>query len=48
MVQGLRELKSAMFTKNQMQQIENASAALTSSGDAAMTRAEMQQFYDEV
>jgi hypothetical protein len=46
--QGLLELKSAMFTSNQMQQIEKASAALTSSGDSVMTRVELQQLYDEV
>jgi Ca2+-binding EF-hand superfamily protein len=37
-----------MFTSNQMQQIEKASAALTSSGDSVMTRVELQQLYDEV
>jgi hypothetical protein len=46
--QGLQELKNAMFTSSQMTKIENAAAALSSSGGGAMTRAELQQLYDQV
>ena len=46
--QGLRELKNAMFTSTQMQQIESVSAALSGSGDAVMSRLELQQLYDQV
>jgi hypothetical protein len=46
--QGLREMKNAMFTSNQMQQIEQASAALASSGDAIMSRQDFLQLYDQV
>jgi hypothetical protein len=42
------ELKSAMFTNTQMQQIEQASAALSGGGDGMMSRLELQQLYDEV
>jgi hypothetical protein len=42
------ELKGAMFTSNQMLQIEKASAALVSSGDGAMSQLELQQLYDQV
>jgi hypothetical protein len=41
-------MKNAMFTSNQMQQIEQASAALASSGDAIMSRQDFQQLYDQV
>ncbi len=46
--QGLRELKNAMFTRTQMQQIESVSAAISGSGDAVMSRLELQQLYDQV
>lgn len=42
------ELKGAMFTNTQMQQIEKASAALSGGGDGMMSRLELQQLYDEV
>ena len=46
-VQGLKELKNAMFTPSQMQQIDKAAAAI-SSGDSVMGQQELQELYNQV
>ena len=47
MVQGLKQLKGAMFTPFQMQQIDKAAAAI-SCGDSVISPHDLQQLYNEV
>ena len=46
-VQGLKDLKNAMFTPSQMQQFDKAAAAI-SSGDSIMSQQDLQQLYNQV
>ncbi len=46
-VQGMKQLKAAMFTPFQMQQIDKAAAAI-SCGDSVMSPHDLQQLYNEV
>ena len=46
--QGLNDLRSAMFTKSQMQQVEEASRAISGDGRDCISPAQLQQVFEQV